>query len=154
MRLRSVPQQTNYDNYLWNGSAYVFSNRVRVGGFRLHAESRPEAVPHGRGHGRLPAAVRPRMGAGVRFIARTWGDLIDDVRTFRADGTINRQVVNYDAAERDYKGVQFTARKAVLEQLERAGQLHLLADRRQSLRRQLHGARRLPRCAVPHDRWT
>ena len=25
------------------------------------------------------------MGAGVRFISRTWGNLIDDVRTFNAD---------------------------------------------------------------------
>ncbi|MEO5763188.1 MAG: TonB-dependent receptor, partial [Vicinamibacteria bacterium] len=27
----AVPQQSNYKNYLWNGSAYVFSNEVRVG---------------------------------------------------------------------------------------------------------------------------
>ena len=39
---------------------------------------------------------------------RTWGDLIDDIRTFRADGSIDRQVVNYDAAERSYSGLQLT----------------------------------------------
>ena len=51
------------------------------------------------------------MGAGARFIYRSWGDLIDDVRTFNPDTTINRQVVNYDAAERDYKGIQLTLEK-------------------------------------------
>jgi hypothetical protein len=48
------------------------------------------------------------MGAGARFIHRDWHDLIDDTRTFRPDGSINRQVVNYDAATRHYQGVQFT----------------------------------------------
>jgi hypothetical protein len=51
------------------------------------------------------------MGLGVRFIAREWGNLIDDVRTFDADGSIIREVVNYDAAERTYRGVQLTAEK-------------------------------------------
>ena len=48
------------------------------------------------------------MGAAVRFIARHWGDLIDDTRSFRPDGSIDREVVNYDAAKREYKGIQFT----------------------------------------------
>jgi hypothetical protein len=51
------------------------------------------------------------MAAGVRYINRSWGNIIDDIRTFNADNTINRQVVNYDVAERNYKGIQFTAEK-------------------------------------------
>jgi hypothetical protein len=47
----------------------------------------------------------------VRFISRTWGNLIDDLRTLNANGSVNREVVNYDAAERTYRGVQFTAEK-------------------------------------------
>jgi hypothetical protein len=51
------------------------------------------------------------MGAGVRLISRTWDNLIDDIRTFRPDRSIDRQVVNYEPAERDYRGLQFTMEK-------------------------------------------
>jgi hypothetical protein len=51
------------------------------------------------------------MGAGIRYIDRSWGDLIDDVITFTPDGDLQREVVNYDAAERSYRGVQLNAEK-------------------------------------------
>ena len=47
----------------------------------------------------------------ARFISRSWGNLIDDVRTFNPDGSIEREVLNYDAAERTYRGVQLIAEK-------------------------------------------
>jgi hypothetical protein len=106
-----VPQQANYDFFLWNGSQYVFSQTVTVGGsdFAPNLDLKPyhmDEVTLGfqRQFGRS-------MAAGARFITRTWGDLIDDVRTFRSDGSIDRQVINYDAAERDYKGFQMTFEK-------------------------------------------
>jgi hypothetical protein len=104
----NVPQQTNYDNYTWNGSAYVFSNRVQQGGstFQPNTELKPyymdeSTIGFQRQFGQT-------MGAGVRFIARNWGDIIDDVRTFNPDGSIQRQVLNYDEAERSYRGLQLT----------------------------------------------
>lgn len=107
----AVPQRTNYDNYSWNGSEFVFSNRVQIGGssFQPNTDLDPYHMDEGtigfqRQFGRT-------MAAGVRFIARTWNNLIDDVITFNADNTLNRQVVNYDVAERNYRGVQFTAEK-------------------------------------------
>ena len=51
------------------------------------------------------------FGVSARFISRNWGNLIDDVRTFDAEGNIEREVLNYDAAERTYRGVQLTAEK-------------------------------------------
>ena len=109
----AVAQQTNYDNYIWNGTAFVFQNRVQLSGggsgFSPNLDLKPyhmdeATIGYSRQFGRS-------LGASVRFVSRTWGDLIDDVRTFNADGTINRQVVNYDAAERTYRGLQFTAEK-------------------------------------------
>lgn len=107
----AVPQRSNYDNYRWDGSQFVFSNRVQIGGstFQPNTDLKPYHMDEGtiglqRQFGRT-------MGAGVRFIARKWDNLIDDVITFNADNTLNRQVLNYDAAERDYKGVQFTFEK-------------------------------------------
>ncbi|HJU42940.1 MAG TPA: TonB-dependent receptor, partial [Vicinamibacterales bacterium] len=104
----AVPQQTNYDNFVWTGSTFAFSNRVQQGGstFRPNTELKPfyldeTTIGFQRQFGQT-------MAAGVRFIARGWNDLIDDVRTFNPDGTIQRQVVNYDAAERKYRGLQFT----------------------------------------------
>jgi hypothetical protein len=107
-----VAQQTNYDNYVWNGTAFVFQNRVQLSGgssFVPNLELRPYHMDEGtigfqRQFGRT-------MGAGIRYIARSWGNLIDDVRTFNPDTTINRQVINYDEAWRDYKGVQLNLEK-------------------------------------------
>ncbi|HEX2474199.1 MAG TPA: hypothetical protein VHK01_05615, partial [Lacipirellulaceae bacterium] len=103
-----VPQQANYDLFLWNGSAYVFSESVRQGGadFTPNLDLKPYhmdefTIGFERQFGRS-------MGAGVRFISREWGNLIDDIRTFRPNGSINRDVINYDEAERQYRGIQFT----------------------------------------------
>lgn len=107
----NVPQQENYDVYLWNGSRYVFDHAVRVGGsdFEPNTGLKPYYMDEGaigfqRQFGRA-------MGAGIRFIARNWGDIIDDIYTFRANGSLDRKVVNYDAAEHKYKGVQLTVER-------------------------------------------
>jgi outer membrane receptor for ferrienterochelin and colicin len=108
-----VAQQTNHDNYVWNGTTFVFSNRVQLSGgsstfqpnLELKASHMDEfTVGYQRQLGRL-------FGVGGRFISRSWGNLIDDVRTFNADGSIQRDVLNYDAAERSYRGLQLTAEK-------------------------------------------
>lgn len=106
-----VAQQANYNNNVWNGTEFVFSNRVEVSGssFTPNLDLKPSHVDETTvGFQRQVGAF---MGAGVRYIHRDWGNLIDDVRTFNADDTINRQVMNYDAAERTYRGIQFTLEK-------------------------------------------
>jgi outer membrane receptor for ferrienterochelin and colicin len=108
-----VAQQTNYNNNVWNGSAFVFQNRVELSGgdsgfepnLDLKASHMDEFTIG------LQRQIGRYFGASARFIARGWGNLIDDTRTFNADGTIAREVLNYDAAERNYRGVQFTAEK-------------------------------------------
>jgi hypothetical protein len=106
-----VPQQENYDLFAWNGSAYVFSQAIRVGGsdFEPNTDLKPSHVDEftlgfQRQFGRS-------MAAGVRFVNRKWGNLIDDILTFRSDNSVNRVVINYDEAERKYRGVQFTLEK-------------------------------------------
>ena len=106
-----VPQQADYDNYAWNGSAYTLQNQVRIGGstFRPNANLQPSYLDE------FTVGLQRQFGrslaAGVRFITRDWKDLIDDVRTFNPDNSINRQVINYDAAQRQYRGVQATFEK-------------------------------------------
>jgi hypothetical protein len=106
-----VAQQANYNNYTWDGSAFVFSNRVQISGssFTPNLDLKPSHVDEATiGFQRQ---VGRSMAVGVRYINRTWDNIIDDIRTFNADNSINRQVLNYDAAERNYKGIQFTAEK-------------------------------------------
>jgi hypothetical protein len=85
----------------------VFSNAVRIGGstFQPNSELSPYFIDE------FTVGAQRELGrnqaATVRFVSRTWGDIIDDVRTFNADNSVNRQVVNYDAAEHTYRGVQF-----------------------------------------------
>ena len=106
-----IPQQANYDNYAWNGSTYVLQNQVRVGGssFLPNDDLKPSyldefTVGASRQVGRS-------MAASIRFIARDWRDLIDDVFTFNADGSVKREVLNYEPAERNYRGVQLVYEK-------------------------------------------
>lgn len=104
----AIPQQTNYRNFLWDGTSYVFANEVRLGAssFLPNPDLRPYHMDEymvglQRQFGRT-------MAIGVRFISRGWANLIDDVRTYNADRTIKRTVVNYEPAERTYRGLQFT----------------------------------------------
>ncbi|MDP3716359.1 MAG: TonB-dependent receptor [Acidobacteriota bacterium] len=107
----SVPQQTNYDNFVWNGSAYVFSNRVQLSGSTFRPNTDLEPYHMDEGTIGFQRQFGQSLGAGVRFITRKWDNLIDDVRTFNPDNTILRQVVNYEPAERKYRGVQLTFEK-------------------------------------------
>ena len=107
----NVPQQANYDIFTWTGSQYEFSRSVRVGAsdFAPPDELKPSHMDE------LTVGLQRQfgrsMGTSVRFINRKWGNLIDDIYTFRADGSFNREVVNYDVAERKYRGVQMTLEK-------------------------------------------
>ena len=104
----NVPQQENYDSFLWNGSAYVFNQSVRVGGSDFTPNTGLEPYHMNEGTVAFQRQFGRNMGATVRFIDRRWHNLIDDTRTFRADGSIDRQVVNYEPARREYQGLQLT----------------------------------------------
>jgi hypothetical protein len=106
-----VAQQASHDNYVWNGTAFVFSNRVQLSGssFVPNLDLKPYHMDEGTIG--VQRQIGRTIGVGVRFIARRWDNLIDDVRTFNPDRSINRQLVNYDVAKRNYKGLQFTAEK-------------------------------------------
>jgi outer membrane receptor protein involved in Fe transport len=109
----NVAQITNYDNYVWDGSAFVFQNRVQLSGGDSGFTPNLNLEPYHMDEFTLgyQHQIGRHIGLGARFISRDWGNLIDDVRTFAEDGSIIREVVNYDAAERSYRGVQLTAEK-------------------------------------------
>ena len=106
----AVPQQTNLKHYDWNGSQYVFTFEDEQGAsnFKPNLDVTPrhmDEVTVGLQH-----QLNNQLGIGGRFIYRTWGNFIDDVRTFNDDGSIDRVVTNVEG-ERTYKGVELTLDK-------------------------------------------
>lgn len=103
-----VPQQANYDLFVWNGAEYVFNSRVETAGndFMPNLDLKPTYVDE------LTLGYEQQLGkaigVGVRGIWREWGDLVDDIVTFGPSGEILRTVQNYDFAKRSYKGLQLT----------------------------------------------
>ena len=82
----SVPQQTNYKSYAWDGTQYVFDFEDIQGAsnFKPNLDVSPrhmDEVTVG-----LERQLSNQLGIGARFIYRTWGNFIDDVRTFNDDG--------------------------------------------------------------------
>jgi hypothetical protein len=102
-----IPQQTNYNNFVWNGTTYVLNNRVELGAstFKPNTGLRPNFVDEYRIE--LQRQIGQTIGVGVRGIFRNWGDLIDDLLTFNPDGSTKRVVVNYSVADRTYRGIEF-----------------------------------------------
>ena len=113
MRSRKSRSRPTTTTTRGTAATFVFQNRVQLSGgdsgfqpnLDLKASHMDEfTVGYQRQLGRT-------FAVGGRFISRSWGNLIDDVRTFNADGDIDREVLNYDAAERNYRGLQLTAEK-------------------------------------------
>jgi hypothetical protein len=107
----NVPQQTNYSTYVWNGTQYVFDSESQAADnpFQPNTKVSPRKMDEftlG-----FERQLNSTLGIGVRYIQRDWGNFIDDVNSFNADGSRNRVVQNIESADRSYKGVEFTAEK-------------------------------------------
>jgi hypothetical protein len=106
-----VPQQENYDLYVWNGTDYVFDSPVRVGGAANQPPSDLEPLYSDEVTLGFQRQMGATMGAGVRYIGKQWGNIIDDVLTVGPDGNVTQTYANLDEAERDYNGLEFTFEK-------------------------------------------
>ncbi|MGZ4810096.1 MAG: hypothetical protein ACXV7D_12290, partial [Thermoanaerobaculia bacterium] len=107
----NVPQETNYDLYVWDGAQYQFAQSVRAGAshtqpsLNLNATYVDEVTFGGQ------QQFGPTIGAGVRGIYRKWGNLIDDVLSFDSEGQLLTSFINNNAAKRTYKGVELSFEK-------------------------------------------
>lgn len=107
----SVPQQTNYDYYLWNGTEYEYDSTFAAGADSLQPNlgldpQYVDEITLG-----FQQQVGSTMGFGVRGIFREYGDLLDDVRFFNPDGTATVEFVNHPDASREYMGLELTFEK-------------------------------------------
>jgi hypothetical protein len=103
----AVPQQTNYNLFVWNGSSYDFVSRFEQGAssFVPNTDVTPRYMDE------YTAGVDHKvgrvLGVSARYINRKWANFIDDVRTFNAGGAISRVVANVPDASRTYRGFEF-----------------------------------------------
>lgn len=102
----AVPQQTNYDLYLWNGTSFEFDSRYEEGpsAFQPNTAIRPRRMDE------FTVGVENQVGVSsgfaVRYVQRAWADFIDDVIGFNPDGSVSRVVQNVAEAERTYRGIE------------------------------------------------
>src|SRR5204862_6416709 len=83
-----VAQQSNYDLFEWDGTQFVLTDMVRVGGNTqpVNSDLKPSYLDE------VNVAFQQQLGNtmafGVRGIYRKWNDLVDDRRTFVAGNKI------------------------------------------------------------------
>jgi carboxypeptidase family protein len=117
----AVPQQTNYDLFIWNGSSYVFDSRFEAGASTFKPNTDVTARHLDEFTVGVDRQLTSIMGAGVRVIHRSWGNFIDDVRSFNPDNTVSRIVQNVDGAERTYNGIELNIEKRYSNRWTAAG---------------------------------
>lgn len=91
-------QRGTYDNFNWNGTAYVFSNHVSAAGSAVVPN--PNLKPTYLDEGTLGyrQQIGNTIGVQLTGIYRKWGNLIDDVLTFDGSGNLTTTYVNYTGA--------------------------------------------------------
>jgi hypothetical protein len=115
-----VPQQTNHTIFQWDGSQYAFVDRIDASANTFQPNTRLKPTYTDEFTIGYQQQIGQTIGAGVRYIHRTWGNLIDDVWSFEG-ATAVRQVVNYDGAERTFRGLELTLDKRFSNNWHAAG---------------------------------
>jgi len=99
-------QQGSYDNYNWDGTQYVFSNRVLASGSSVQPNPDLDPTYVDEATFGIRQQIGNTIGVSVTGIWREWGDLIDDVRSFNTAGQQSVFYTNYGPAEREFWGVE------------------------------------------------
>lgn len=107
----NVPQQTNYNTYIWDGSQYVFSSRSEASANTFSPDE--DVDPRHMDEFTVGAErqIGRSLGGSIRYIHRNWGNFLDDVQSINPDGTLNRTVANIDSGRRTYRGLELQVEK-------------------------------------------
>ena len=104
----AVPQQTNFDNFVWDGTQFVFAGRVEQSPSSFQPD--PNIAP--RRMDEYTVGIEQQLsrtfGASLRYIDRRWTRFIDDVIDFDETGALVRTVQNVAGGERTYRGLEVT----------------------------------------------
>ncbi|MGE5275491.1 MAG: TonB-dependent receptor [Acidobacteriota bacterium] len=108
-----VPQLSNFDLYVWDGSAWQFARPIRSGGndAPVNEDLKPSNVNEF--NISLQQQIGNTVAVGVRGIYRKWTNLIDDARVIDESGAKITTPFNYTNGElkRYYKAIELTAEK-------------------------------------------
>jgi hypothetical protein len=108
-------QQATYDNFVWNGTSYVFSGHVAGSGSSAQIPSSLDPTYTDEGTLGLRQQIGNTIGVSLTGIYRKWGNIIDDVPVF--DNAKNQTVTytNYGPAARKFYGVELVLDKRFSE---------------------------------------
>ncbi|HKF45389.1 MAG TPA: TonB-dependent receptor [Thermoanaerobaculia bacterium] len=108
-------QQATYDNFVWNGTSYVFSNHVAGAGSAatIPSDLSPSYVDEGTLGFRQQ--IGNTIGVSVTGIYRKWNDLIDDIPVLDSKGNRTVTTANYGSAERKFYGAELVFDKRFSE---------------------------------------
>ena len=104
-----VAQQSSYDQFEWDGTQFVLTDQVRVGGNTQPVNDDLKAPFVNEFNIALQQQLGNTMAVGIRGIYRKWDDIVDDARTFAAGNKITVPE-NFDSGElaRYYKAIELT----------------------------------------------
>ena len=104
-----VAQQSSYDQYEWDGTQFVLTDQVRVGGNTQPVNDNLKPTYLDEINIALQQQLGNTMAVGIRGIYRKWNDIVDDARVF-VDGNKITVPQNFDSGvlARYYKGIELT----------------------------------------------
>ncbi len=108
-------QQATYNNYVWNGTQYVFQGRVLGSGSSATIPSSLKPTYNDEGTLGYRQQIGNAIGVQVTGIYRKWGNIIDDIPIF--DAARNRTVTwgNLSYGRRDFWGFEAVVDKRFSE---------------------------------------
>ena len=104
-----VAQQSSYDQFEWDGTAFVLTDQVRVGGNTQPINDSLKPALLDEFNVALQQQLGNTMAVGIRGIYRKWDDMVDDARVF-VDGNKITVPENFDSSKlaRYYKAIELT----------------------------------------------
>jgi len=99
-------QKATYDNFVWNGTQYVFSNHVAGSGSSAQIPGSLDPTYNDEVTLGYRQQLGNTMGVSLTGIYRKWGNIIDDVPVLDASGNQTTTYTNYGPGRRKFYGAE------------------------------------------------
>jgi hypothetical protein len=108
-----VPQQTNRDIFLWDGSDWALERQVRAGGSSQPVNDALDPHYTDEFNIAIQRQIGSTMAVGVRGVYRKWNNIIDDIKRFDEEDNELQTPINFpsDQIHRSYKGIELSFEK-------------------------------------------
>jgi hypothetical protein len=107
-----VPQQTNFDQFVYDGTQFVFDKSVRAGGNNATVNQDLGPSYADEFNISFQQQLGNTMAVGARGVYRKWNQIVDDAKVLLPDGTLFQTPQNFgDELRRYYKGIELTFEK-------------------------------------------